>query len=159
MNSVKTEDKVFIGYLQAIIAASILFIMVTYLGELFRHESSSPLLEQAIHILPSAAIGLPIAIIITFFLAAIPFWLMHKIADWRSLHGMGYYIISGGMAGLLTAAIALKVIPVPATVPELGSFWELLINMATRSIPSGALGGYVYWRKVRSFYTAQVDAV
>ena len=148
-HGMQREDRIFIGYLQAMLAASALFVVINYVVVLFSEQSNAPIGERAIHHLSITAIAWPVVAVIAFFLAAIPFWLAKKIAHRRSLHSTPYYIICGGIAGACTAILALTLITAPSTAPE-PAFWTQFARMAVQSVPSGALGGYVYWRRVRN---------
>lgn len=155
----QNKGKIFGGYLQAVLAATALFLLFDYIKVLEFPGDGYPRWERMVHLLGFTYVLYPVMVVIIFLLAAIPFWLVIKIAARYSLHSRPYYIICGGLAGLIATLVShegmLQSLPAGSAV---SSMWPEILRISMQSIPSGALGGYVYWRKVRSFYTARGNA-
>jgi hypothetical protein len=106
------------------------------------HPLSERLRQAALVSALVFALILPVA----GLLAVVPILIVQKVANRFTIGGFWFYVICGGLAGaasnVLVVIIGMRIFADLPPQPELA---ERVANTALFFIPSGMLGGLIYW--------------
>jgi hypothetical protein len=132
------------GYVCAVVSAALSFVSIEmFYGMVFRGAMSTvyPVSERISQMMTLAIIMFFIMTFFTFFLAIIPVFIAHKVAERFSIKSLWYYVACGALTGLALSPVAVIITPRWYTdPPEVPPFLDQALAFAR-----GAIGGLAYW--------------
>jgi len=145
----KTGAHGVVGYVWAVVSASLTSVIATLVIPVFLGEGLSavfPYSERVRQLAIMSGIFFLITTFGAFFLAILPATLLHAIAKRFAIQSPWYYVICGALIGLALAPLVIAIVPSWYTdPPEVPPFWMQTLYFARATMPSGAIGGLVYW--------------
>ncbi len=145
------EKNYFVGYVCAVIVASLTFVLISTTAGLLDGALSTvhPLSERASQMLIMACLMFAIIAFVAFFTAAIPVYIAQKVSERFSIEACWFFVICGALTGLLLSPVAIAIVPnMGSNPPETPPLLLKALSFSYFSVPSGIIGGFAYWFSV-----------
>jgi len=145
-----------IGYLYAVLVASLVFISLSVVGHVGRHMlGQNPLGVVHLKIFLLIALGILLGV---SYAAAAPVFLIHQVARRLSISSVWYYVTCGAVTGfLLGSPLMLLLLDDPYGRGVQTAARNAAMYAGSLCMLSGAAGGLVYWHLIGRFVGRQTS--